>query len=102
MPASKLTGVFTSAFASRSDDSTYLLDARLNGATRCCCPTAISTGATPSWTWAASYKLLSWLKVYAQAENLTDNQHIAPIGYPSLPFNIRTGLRIEWTRAARQ
>ncbi len=43
----------------------------------------------------ASYKLLSWLGIYAQAENLTDNQHIAPIGYPSLPITIRTGLRVD-------
>jgi iron complex outermembrane receptor protein/vitamin B12 transporter len=26
-------------------------------------------------------------------ENLTNSRHIAPIGYPSLPFNFRTGLR---------
>jgi iron complex outermembrane receptor protein/vitamin B12 transporter len=43
-----------------------------------------------------SFKLLSWVSIYAQAENLTDNLHIAPIGYRSLPFNFRTGLRVEW------
>ena len=48
-----------------------------------------------------SYQLLSWLSVYGQAENLTSNRHIAPIGYPSLPFNFRTGLRIEWSKANR-
>jgi iron complex outermembrane receptor protein/vitamin B12 transporter len=42
------------------------------------------------------------LGVYGQAENLTSNRHIAPIGYPSLPFNFRTGLRIEWTRTGNQ
>jgi iron complex outermembrane receptor protein/vitamin B12 transporter len=44
----------------------------------------------------ASFKLLSWLNIYAQAENLTSSSHIAPIGYPSLPLNARIGLRIEW------
>jgi iron complex outermembrane receptor protein/vitamin B12 transporter len=44
----------------------------------------------------ASYKLLSWLDVYGQAENLTGNRHIAPIGYPSLPTSLRTGLRMRW------
>jgi iron complex outermembrane receptor protein/vitamin B12 transporter len=34
--------------------------------------------------------------VYAQAENLTNDQHIAPIGYPSLPLTVRAGLKIEW------
>jgi len=42
------------------------------------------------------------LGVYGQAENLASNRHIAPIGYPSLPFNFRTGLRIEWTRTGNQ
>ena len=49
-----------------------------------------------------SFKLLDWLNIYAQAENLTDNQHIAPIGYPSLPITLRTGLRLEWTKANSQ
>jgi iron complex outermembrane receptor protein/vitamin B12 transporter len=43
-----------------------------------------------------SYQLLTWLSIYAQGENLLSQQHIAPIGYPSLPMNFRTGLRIEW------
>jgi iron complex outermembrane receptor protein/vitamin B12 transporter len=43
-----------------------------------------------------SYELLSWLKAYVEQENLTNSRHIAPIGYPSLPFSARTGLRIEW------
>ena len=30
-----------------------------------------------------------------QAENLLNDQHIAPIGYPSLPFNFRLGLRLQ-------
>jgi hypothetical protein len=29
-------------------------------------------------------------------ENLLSNQHIAPIGYVSLPANVRAGVRIEW------
>ena len=44
----------------------------------------------------ASYNLFSWLGIYGRAENLTDNQHIAPIGYPSLPFTVRIGARIAW------
>jgi len=92
----KMTAVFTSSFASRSDDSTYLLDANFGS-------TLLLPNRNLDWGNAkldlgGSYKLLSWLNVYGQAENLTDNQHIAPIGYPSLPFNIRAGLRIEWTK----
>jgi iron complex outermembrane receptor protein/vitamin B12 transporter len=96
----RITGIFTSAFASRSDDSTYLLDANFGNS-------LLLPNRNLDWGYAkldlgGSFKLLSWLNVYAQAENLTDSRHIAPIGYPSLPFNIRTGLRIEWTKANSQ
>jgi iron complex outermembrane receptor protein/vitamin B12 transporter len=96
----RFTGVFTSAFASRSDDSTYLLDANFGSS-------LLLPNRNLDWGHAkldlgGSFKLLSWLNVYAQAENLTDSRHIAPIGYPSLPFNLRTGLRIEWTKASAQ
>ena len=94
------TGVFTSSFSSRSDDSTYLGGEDINQRN-----TLVLPNRNLDWGYAkldlgASYKLLSWLNVYAQAENLTDSRHIAPVGYPSLPFNFRTGLRIEWTKAA--
>ncbi|MGD0940077.1 MAG: TonB-dependent receptor [Terracidiphilus sp.] len=96
----RLTGVFSSAIASRSDDSTFLFDVNYGD-------TLILPNRNLDWGYAkldlgASYKLLSWLKVYGQGENLMNNQHIAPIGYPSLPFNIRAGLRIEWTKASSQ
>jgi iron complex outermembrane receptor protein/vitamin B12 transporter len=37
--------------------------------------------------------LKQWVGVYAQLDNLVSDQHIGPIGYPSLPFTFRTGLR---------
>jgi iron complex outermembrane receptor protein/vitamin B12 transporter len=91
-----LTAVLTSSFSSHSDDSTFLLDANyLN--------TMLLPNRNLDYGYAkidlgASFKLLSWLGIYGQAENLTNSQHIAPIGYPSLPFNLRVGLRIEWTK----
>ena len=48
-----------------------------------------------------SYQLFSWLSAYGQAENLTDSQHIAPIGYPSLPFNFRAGLKLQLGKGSR-
>ncbi len=47
-----------------------------------------------------SYQFLSWLSIYAQAENLLSQQHIAPIGYPSLPMNFRLGLRQQWGKGS--
>lgn len=92
----RLTGVFTSAFASRSDDSTFLGYADLEQGNSLVLPNRNLDWGYAKLDLGGSFKLLSWLSIYAQAENLTSNQHIAPIGYTSLPFNFRTGLRIEW------
>lgn len=91
----RITGVFTAAFASRSDDSTYLLNADYNAIPT---STLLLPNRNLDYGYAkldlgGSYQLRPWLSVYGQMENLTNNRHIAPIGYPSLPFNFRTGLR---------
>ena len=98
----KVTGIFSSAFSSRSDDSTFLGYMDLNQGNSLVLPNRNLDWGYAKLDLGASYKLLPWLNVYGQMENLTNNRHIAPVGYPSLPFNFRTGLRIEWTRANSQ
>ena len=95
----QLTGIFTSAFSSRSDDSTFLGYEDVNQLNSLVLPNRNLDWGYAKLDAGASFKLLSWLSVYGQAENLTSNRHIAPIGYPSLPFNFRAGMRIEWTKA---
>jgi len=92
----RITGILTSAFASRSDDSTFLGYADLAQGNSLVLPNRNLDWGYAKIDLGGSFKLLSWLSIYGQAENLTSNQHIAPIGYTSLPFNFRTGLRIEW------
>ncbi len=41
-----------------------------------------------------SYALRRHVTVYAQLTNLLNSQHIAPVGYPSAPFSVRSGLKI--------
>jgi len=94
--ARKLTGIFTSAFASRSDDSTYLEYADASGGNSLLLPNRNLDYGYAKLDLGVSYNLLSWLGIYAQAENLLSQQHIAPIGYPSLPMNFRMGLKIQW------
>ena len=94
--ARKITGIFTSAFASRSDDSTYLEYADANGGNSLLLPNRNLDYGYAKLGLGGSYNLLSWLGVYAQGENLLSQQHIAPIGYPSLPMNFRMGLKIQW------
>ena len=45
-----------------------------------------------------SFRLRDWVGVYVLVENLTNNQHIAPIGYVSLPTSVRVGLKFQWGR----
>jgi iron complex outermembrane receptor protein/vitamin B12 transporter len=92
----KITGVFTSAFASRSDDSTFLGYDDLQQGNTLVLPNRDLDFGFAKLDLGGSYQLLTWLSIYAQGENLLSQQHIAPIGYPSLPMNFRTGLRIQW------
>jgi vitamin B12 transporter len=90
----KLTGILSAAFASRSDDSTYLEDA--NDGTTMLLPNRNLDFGYAKLDLGGSYQLFSWMGIYAQTENLLSDQHIAPIGYPSLPMNFRAGLRFAW------
>ncbi len=91
----KIAAALTSAFASRSDDSTYLEYADANGGNSLLLPNRNLDHGYAKVDLGASFELLSWLSIYGQAENLTGDRHIAPIGYPSLPMNFRTGLRFQ-------
>jgi iron complex outermembrane receptor protein/vitamin B12 transporter len=94
--AKKFTGIFTSAFASRSDDSTYLEGEDAYGSNSLLLPNRNLDYGYAKLDLGGSFQVLSWMDVFAQAENLLNDQHIAPIGYPSLPFTFRTGLRLRW------
>jgi iron complex outermembrane receptor protein/vitamin B12 transporter len=96
----KLAAALTSAFASRSDDSDFLGGYDLNGGNSLLLPNRNLDHGYAKLDLGGSYELFSWLGIYAQAENLTSNQHIAPIGYPSLPMNFRTGLRMRWGKGS--
>ncbi len=91
----RLTGVFTSAFASRSDDSTYLEGEDASGGNSLLLPNRNLDFGYAALDLGGSYQLLNWMSIYAQGENLLSDQHIAPIGYLSLPMNFRLGLRFD-------
>jgi len=97
-----LAAAFTSAFASRSDDSTYLEYADANGGNSLLLPSRNLDHGFAKLDLGASYQLLSWLGIYGRAENLLNQQTIAPIGYPSLPFTARIGLKIQWGLGANR
>jgi iron complex outermembrane receptor protein/vitamin B12 transporter len=92
----KITGVFTSSFTSRSDDSTFLEGADANGGNSLLLPNRNLDHGFARLDLGGSYQMLPWMGVYLQTENLLSQQHIAPIGYPSLPITVRSGIRIQW------
>jgi len=88
------TVVSTAAFVSRSDDSTFLGYSDINQGNSLLLPNRNLDYAYAKIDFGGSYQIRPRIAVYGQAENLTNNQHIGPIGYPSLPFNFRLGLRV--------
>jgi vitamin B12 transporter len=93
----RYTALFTSAFASRSDDSTYLqYSAYGSDPNALLLPNRNLDYGYADLGLGGSYQLLSWLTLQAQANNLLSNQHMAPIGYVSLPMNFHGGIRIDW------
>ncbi len=85
---------FTMALASRSDDSTYLAGRDFTGGNSLLLPNRDLDFSYAKLDLSGSYQFLSWLAAYAQLDNLTGNKRIGPIGYPSLPFTFRVGLRL--------
>jgi iron complex outermembrane receptor protein/vitamin B12 transporter len=85
---------FTAAFASRSDDSTFLGGRDLAGGNSLLLPNRDLDASYAKVDASGSYQLFPQLAVYAQLDNLTGNKRIGPIGYPSLPFTFRVGLRL--------
>ncbi len=84
----------TTTYSSRADDSTFLGYADLNQGNSLVLPNRNLDYRFFRSDLGASYQLLPWLGYYVQGENLSSNQHIAPVGYPSLPLAFVTGLRI--------
>ncbi len=87
------SGVLNGAYASRSDDSTFLGGDDVNGGNSLLLPNRNLDYSYAKIDLAATYQVKPWMSVYTQIDNLTSSQHIGPIGYPSLPFNFRTGAR---------
>jgi vitamin B12 transporter len=90
------TGIIDAAFASRSDDSTFLGGDDVNFGNTLLLPNRNLDYGYTKIDAGVSYEMQSWMTVYTQLNNLTSSQHISPIGYPSLPFNALTGLRFTW------
>ena len=90
----RFTAAITGALASRSDDSTFLDYSDLAGTNSMILPNRNLDFGYAKLDASVMYALRPRLRVFTQLDNLLDQQHIGPIGYPSLPFTVRAGVKI--------
>jgi vitamin B12 transporter len=85
---------FTASFATRSDDSTFLAGRDFTQGNSLLLPNRNLDYGYNKLDIGGSYQVLPWAGIYTQLDNLTSNKRIGQIGYPSLPFTFRVGLRL--------
>jgi vitamin B12 transporter len=90
----KLTVAFKGAFASRSDDSTFLDFSDINGGNSLWLPNRNLDFGYAKLDANLMYAVKKRVTVFTELDNLLGQQHIGPIGYPALPFTIRAGLKV--------
>ena len=94
----RFTVAFLGAYASRSDDSTFLDGYDPNFDNTLLLPNRDLDFGYAKLDLGGTFAISSRFTVFAQAQNLLNNQHIGPIGYPSLPLTFRAGLKIRHRR----
>ena len=90
----KFSAALKGAFASRSDDSTFLSYSDVNGDNTLLLPNRNLDFGYAKLDAYGTYAATHHVTVFAELGNLLSQQHIGPIGYPSLPFTFRTGLKV--------
>ena len=82
------------ALASRADDSTFLSGLDTTDGNTLLLPNRDLDYGYAKLDLGGVYQWKHGISVFTQLENLLNDQHIAPIGYPSLPFTVRGGLKL--------
>ncbi len=89
----KLTAAFQGALAGRSDDSTFLDGFDPNFGNSLILPNRDLDFGYEKLDANFTYRATNRVTVFTQLDNLVSQQRIGPIGYPSLPFSFRSGLK---------
>jgi vitamin B12 transporter len=85
---------FKGALASRSDDSTFLDGGDTTGGDTLVLPNRNLDFGYVKLDIGATYALKHGFTYFALINNLLNDQHIGPIGYPGLPLTFRTGIKL--------
>jgi vitamin B12 transporter len=88
------TSTLTSVYASRSDDSTFLGGYDFAAGNSLLLPNRDLDYGYARFNIGVTYRLNSWMSIYTQTNNMFNQSHIAPIGYPSLPVTVQSGVKI--------
>ncbi|RXH55998.1 TonB-dependent receptor [Granulicella sibirica] len=83
----RFTAAFKGAMSGKSDDSTFL-------STDLLLPNRNLDHGFAKLDLNFTYAANRYFSVFTQLDNLLSQQHIGPIGYTSLPFTVRAGLKI--------
>ena len=93
-PGSRFTAALQGAIASRSDDSTFLGGMDANFGNTLLLPNRNLDFGYTRLDFGTTFVATRHVTVFAQLDNLLNNQHIGPIGYPGLPFTVLSGLKL--------
>lgn len=91
---SRFSALFQGTFVSRRDDSTFLLFSDLNFGNTLLLPNRNLDGAYQKLDLSGSFRLTNYLTSYVAMENLLSQRYDAALGFPALPFIVRSGLKI--------
>ena len=91
---SKLTAALRGALASRSDDSTFLDGFDTSFGNSLVLPNRNLDFGYAKLDANVMYRFRPRITVFTEMDNLLSQQHIGPIGYPSLPFTVRAGMKV--------
>ncbi len=88
------TVAFRGAFAGKSDDSTFLGGSTPSFDNSLLLPNRNLDFGYAKLDLSGTYRVTSHVVAFTQLENLMNNQHIGPIGFPGLPLTVRAGLKV--------
>jgi vitamin B12 transporter len=91
---SRFSALFQGTFVSRRDDSTFLLFSDVNFGNTLLLPNRNLESAYQKLDLSGSFRLTNYLTSYVSMENLLSQRYDAAFGFPSLPFTVRSGLKI--------
>jgi len=91
---SRLAAAFSGAVASRSDDSTFLDGDDTKLLNSLVLPNRDLDFGYAKLDANLTYAATKRITAFTELDNLLGQQHIVPIGYPSLPFTIRAGFKL--------